>query len=643
MRMIDTFINGALFLGCASIVAVTADAQTRASVPRVNASSARLDHRELAADQQVIHALNRLTFGARPGDVTKVRAIGLDTWIDQQLHPERIDNASLDRFIASYSILNQDQSGLLVQYASAQRERRVFKREAGDNTAGISRDDSIAMRSMGTSRRAVAGQLQSARVARAVSSNRQLEEVMTDFWLNHFNIFAMKGPAGPFYAATYESEVIRPNSLGKFRDLLGAVAKSPAMLFYLDNARSMADSSRPRLASMARGGKLNGADATAKRRGQAKRNAARGQTELQQRIKQRRNGGLNENYGRELMELHTLGVDGGYTQQDVINVARALTGWTIKPPQTGGGFVFRPEMHDAGEKIVLGRKLASGRGIQDGEDVLDIVARHPATARHIATKLARRFISDNPPKAIVDQAAAVFLRTDGDIREVVRTIITSNEFFAQQAFRSKVKSPFEVVVSAMRALNAQPDATPRTAQAVAYLGQPIYGHQAPNGYPETGESWMNTGAILNRINFGMTVAANRIPGASVNAIPGLDSLRDAPRTRQVDAVVAMLLNGSASPDTRAVLLSGENPLLAKGVATSSGSSAMGNDQPAGVDEMNGSAMDAKTRRAKNGKLRNEVPRGARVNPMARGGGVPQLTGIAQIIGLALGSAEFQRR
>jgi hypothetical protein len=330
-----------------------------------------------------------------------------------------------------------------------------------------------------------------------------------------------------------------------------------------------------------------------------------------------------------LLELHTLGVDGGYTQQDVINVARALTGWTIKPPATGGGFIFRPEMHDAGEKIVLGHKLKGNRGIDDGEDVLDIVARHPSTAKYIATKLARRFISDNPPQSVIDDAAAVFLETGGDIREVVRSIITSNEFYSQQAFRSKVKSPFEVVVSAMRAMNAKPDSTPRTALAVAYLGEPIYGHQAPNGYPETGDAWMNTGSILNRINFGIAAAANRIPGATVRSIPGFDSLASAPRQRQVDAVVALLLGGSVSPDTRAVLLSGENPLLANAkesdvtMAASTSNNDMA-DMP---------MTDGVRQRA-----------GARANPFGRPNApLPQLTGIAQVIGLALGSPEFQRR
>jgi uncharacterized protein (DUF1800 family) len=559
-----------------------------------------LDHRELAADQQIIHALNRLTFGPRPGDAQKVRAMGLDKWVDLQLHPERIDDRSLEKFVQRYNILNQDQNDLLREFNIAQRERRQARREAGDSAMRPDRSDP-ALQQIAVNRRRVMGELQSSRVARAVAGNRQLEEVMTDFWLNHFNIYAQKGPPEAYYLAEYEQDVVRPRALGKFRDLLEAVAKSPAMLFYLDNARSMADSSRPRLSRMRR---------------DAARPAALGR-------------GLNENYGRELLELHTLGVDGGYTQQDVINVARALTGWTIRPPATGGGFIFRPEMHDAGEKIVLGHKLKAGRGIEDGEDVLDIVARHPSTAKYVATKLARRFISDNPPQSVIDRAAQVFLKTDGDIRETLRTIITSNEFYSQQAFRAKVKSPFEVVVSAMRAMNAEPDSTPRTALMIAYLGQPIYGHQAPNGYPETGDAWMNTGAILNRINFGIAAAANRIPGARVNAIPGLDTLGNAPRAKQVDAVVSVLLGGSASPDTRAVLMSGENPLLGKG--ESSLPAAMGNPD-------DDAAMTADMQRP------NGQARAARQNPFGRPNAQPpRLTGLAQVVGLAIGSPEFQRR
>ena len=571
----------------------------------------RSDVRELPADQQIIQALNRLTFGPRPGDALRVRAIGLDKWIDQQLHPERIDDSAIEQFVARYPALNQNQNDLLARYAEQQRERRQGKREMADAAQSMTAADSLALRQQlqrENLTRQVITQLQSSRVARAVASERQLQEVMTDFWENHFSIYAQKGPPEAYYLTDFDQNVVRPRALGKFRDLLGAVAQSPAMLFYLDNARSMADSNRPTL-----------------------------QRQRQRQPPQpRRRPGLNENYGRELLELHTLGVDGGYTQQDVINVARAFTGWTIKPPAEGGGFIFRPQVHDAGEKTVLGHKLAAGRGKEDGEDVLDILARSPATARYISFKLARRFVSDSPSKALVDHAAQVFLKTGGDIREVVRAIITSPEFFSQQAFRSKVKSPFEVVVSATRALNAGPDSSPRSAQVIAFLGQPIFGHQAPNGWPETGESWMNTGAILNRINFGMAVAAGRLPGVNIRGLPALDTIRSAPRERQVDVVVATVLNGMASPDTRAVLISGDHPLLANGAD----GSAIRDMSPAGAN------LDTGMGEMADGPARvrpNQNAGGRRAALEARGfANIPQLTGLPQIVGLALGSPEFQR-
>jgi uncharacterized protein (DUF1800 family) len=557
---------------------------------------ARPDVRELPADQQIIQALNRLTFGPRPGDAQKVRTLGLDNWIDQQLHPEKISDGAIEQFVARYPAINQNQNDLLREYADQQRQRREVRRERADSMGTMSGQDSMMARQQLAQQfnltRQVVTQLQSSRVARAVASERQLQEMMTDFWENHFNIYAQKGAPEPYYLTDFDQKVIRPRALGKFRDLLEAVAQSPAMLFYLDNARSMADSTRPTLA----------------RRQQ----------------QQRQRPGLNENYGRELLELHTLGVDGGYTQQDVINVARAFTGWTIKPPAQGGGFIFRPGVHDAGEKIVLGHKLRAGRGMEDARDVLDILARNPSTAHFISFKLARRFVSDSPSKALVDHATQVYLKTDGDIREVLRAIITSPEFFSRQAFRAKVKSPFEVVVSAMRALNASPDSSPRSAQVIAFLGQPIFGHQAPNGWPETGEAWMNTGAILNRINFGMAVAAGRLPGVDIRALPALDTIRSAPRDRQVDVVVATILNGMVSADTRAVLVSGEHPLLAGGA----GGNEVQDMSPA-MPPPDGGAM---------------APAGGRRQALQGRGfaNLPQLTGLPQIVGLALGSPEFQR-
>jgi uncharacterized protein (DUF1800 family) len=502
----------------------------------------------------------------------------------------------------------------------------------------------------------ILGDVQSAKLARAVSSERQLEEVMTDFWENHFTVFAGKGLDRIFIPA-FDRDVIRPRALGNFRDLLGAVAKSPAMLFYLDQWQSAADSMHPTLAT-ARPQRGGGRRPGVAQRGtgltmdqidritqngnltpeQRKRLEAMTPEQrmqvVQQRLKQApAKKGLNENYARELMELHTLGVDGGYTQQDIIEVARALTGWTMNP-RANAEFVFRPEIHDAGQKVVLGHVLPAGRGIEDGEDVLDILARSPATAHFIAKKLSIRFVSDEPPAALVDRAAQTFLKTNGDIREVVRTIVTSPEFFSRSAYRSKVKSPFELVASALRAVGAQPDTTMRSAQIVGFLGAPIYGHQAPNGWPETGDAWMNSGAILNRINFGLGLAAGRLPGASVSQWSEAERLQGASREQQVDAVVNAFLGGQASPDTREILLKGENPLAAQLAATTSADSS--------TSSMSSMAMG--TEAPIHGR---EMPPGKNGAPRAVAGramGQPvQVTGLAQVVGLAIGAPEFQRR
>lgn len=532
MRLLSAIAVVALSLGACAPGATNA-ARPQAPPARDPAlpSADAVAARELTADRQVRQALGRLTFGARPGDYERVRAMGVDRWIALQLRPERIDDAATDRLIARLPTLSMSPAALAAAYPPPQAILAARRREARAAAGGAPRaaliltaSDSLALRRAREASRRVIDELQTAKVARAVASERQLEEVMVDFWENHFNVFAGKGPER-YLLASYERDAIRPHALGRFRDLLGAVAKSPAMLYYLDNWESSAD------------------DVDLGRRPAARAH------------------GLNENYGRELLELHTLGADGGYTQQDVIAAARALTGWTIRAPRQGGGFVFRPAMHDTREKVFLGHTLPAGRGIEDGEDVLDILARHPSTARFIATKLVRRFVSDTPPPALVARAAATFTRTDGDIREVLRAILTSPEFFSRAAYHAKIRSPFELVVGAARALGAEPDTEPRTARLIARLGQPLYGHRDPNGYPETGDAWINTGAILARINFGLAVAAGRLPGAPVAPWARALGLGRLPRDQQIDVVVRELLGGEASPDTRKVLRSGANPLL----------------------------------------------------------------------------------
>jgi uncharacterized protein (DUF1800 family) len=540
--------------------------------------------REQTADQQVHHVLNRLAFGARPGDVEAVRAMGVDAWIERQLHPERIDDPAVNQFLTQFQALTLTGAQLLDLYPPPAQALAQLARKGRPPTA----EDSAKVRELGRRSNVALGELASSRVARAVLTERQLNEVLVDFWENHFTVFAGKDRLR-YFLPEYEASVIRPHAMGKFRDLLGAVAKSPAMLLYLDNWQSVADSGRPVLTPLA--------PRVAQRRAAVIRQVAQQRPQLAALAQRKR--GLNENYARELMELHTLGVDGGYTQQDVIEVARALTGWTLERGAQGGSFVFRPQVHDAGDKVILGHKFPGGHGEDEGERVLDLLARHPKTAEFISTKLARRLVSDTPPPALVKRAAATFRRTDGDIREVVRTIVTSPEFFSASAYRSKVKSPFELVTSALRTMNAAPDSTPRTAQLVNRLGQPLFGHQAPNGYPETGDAWMNTGAILNRINFGLSVASGRVPGVRLADWAPAKTLNALPRDQQVDGVIRTVLGGDASNDTRQVLLTGTNPFLANRSAGDSLAATLGPAKPA--------------------------------------------SGLAQIVGLALGAPEFQRR
>ncbi len=529
--------------------------------------------RELLPDEQIEQVLNRLAFGPRPGDAEQVRAVGVDRWINQQLHPQQIADANTGALVAKYPVLSTNTGDIIRDYDVVQQlQRRVRAADKGDTTikpAEIRRQilaNNPQLADVVRKSQQLVGEVQSAKLARAVASDRQLDEVMTDFWENHFSVFAGKGQVRLFLAQ-YDRDVIRPHALGKFRDLLGAVAKSPAMLFFLDNAQSAADSTQPTLSA---------------------RFAARG---ARPGVGARR--GLNENYARELMELHTLGVDGGYTQQDVQEVARALTGWGFN--RQTGAFLFNPNMHDAGAKTILGHAFPSGRGQAEGEEVLDILSRAPSTARFITSKLARRFVSDDPPKTLVDRCSNTFLHTDGDIRATVSCIVTSPEFFSRAAYRAKVKTPFEVVTSALRALNAYPDTTPRTALIVARLGQPIFGRQTPDGWPDRGDAWMNTGAILNRINLGLSIATGQVPGARPQQWVYFDSLRVLPRAQQVDGVVRYILGGQVSAETREVLMSGDNPMLSH--ATAKG--------------VKGTTVD--------------------------------LGNLPQIIGLALGAPEFQRR
>ena len=355
---------------------------------------------------------------------------------------------------------------------------------------------------------------------------------MVDFWFNHFNVFVGKGQTRE-YLTEYERDTIRPHVWGSFRELLGAVAHSPAMLFYLDNWQSSTPNAQPMLNPQME------ARLRDPRIGQGQRQQMLQRMQQMQEQQKRMPRGLNENYGRELMELHTLGVDGGYTQKDVTEVARAFTGWTIQNPRMGGGFVFDAKIHDRGQKVVLGHVIKAGGRLDDGEQVLDILAKHPSTARFIATKLARRFVSDTPPAALVDRMAARFRETDGDLREVMRTLLTSPEFLSPDAYRAKVKRPFEFVVSAVRATGTEvQDATP-LVRAMQQLGMPLYMCQPPTGYKDTADAWVNTGALVSRMNFALQIASNKLRASDLQAAP--------------DRIIEAVLNNDISDTTRATI------------------------------------------------------------------------------------------
>ncbi|MGD0414126.1 MAG: DUF1800 domain-containing protein [Terriglobales bacterium] len=572
--------------------------------------------------KRAIHALNRLTFGPRPGDVERVTQMGVDKWIELQLHPDRIDDSALDARLGPFRTLRMDTKEIVENFPpnqlikqiadgkaslpsdptmravyEAQLQRYEDKQErkdeaaksgatSGASSAPRSNDDGGACRDGACSvsgasdkatdpdetrrreerwvasvktqelldlpadermqeilkmspedRRAIAAttkgakagalmagmsprqketmmalnnpeqvvvdELMQAKLLRALYSERQLDEVMTDFWFNHFNVFINKG-ADRYLLTSYERDAIRPHVLGKFEDLLVATAKSPAMLFYLDNWLSVGPDSDIAL----------GIAPHQRREGPGPGN--RSQNRARGNLKARQASGLNENYGRELMELHTLSVNGGYSQKDVTEVAKVFTGWTLEQPNKGGAFRFEPRMHEPGDKIVLGHRVKEN-GEKEGLEVLHLLAHNPKTAHFISQKLAMRFVSDDPPPALVDRMARTFLKKDGDIREVLRTMFKSPEFWSSAAYRAKVKTPLEFVVSAVRASGAEVDDARALIGTLNNMGMMPYGMMPPTGYSMKADTWVNSSALLGRMNFALVLAAGKIRGVKIDS------------------------------------------------------------------------------------------------------------------------------
>jgi uncharacterized protein (DUF1800 family) len=656
-----------------ALLTIAAVALAAAILPRSGDATGPFDKR-LSPEQQIIHALNRLTFGSRPGDIEEVRRMGLAKWIELQLHPNQIpENSALEAKLKPLETLRLDLAEVVKEYTpnpqgtmmammtpplepinallSGEQRRKVmtgtaeertevlkalnpekprqvlgalpanvltytpeFKLEAeeaqkirqeemrkearrrnpqlgdllnadqmiaarsGDRErvtallASLDRDKRIEVVSLlpqnslaeipelrregqrrRTPRLVASEDLKEARVFRAIYSNRQLEEVLVDFWFNHFNFDATKNVAtfgntpnlGHLLIGSYERDAIRPHVLGHFKDLLLATARHPAMLYYLDNWESMAPGSFEVGPFAPVRGTVNGVP-----------------NSILPLFGRQQAHGLNENYGREVMELHTLGVKGGYTQDDVIAVARCFTGWTVRSPENPE-FVFAPFMHDFGEKTVLGHKIAAGGGEQDGLQVIDILAHHPSTAKFISRELARHFVADDPPQALVDRMAQTFTGTDGDLRAVLETMFKSTEFFSEGAWEARIKSPLEMVVSTVRAMGGEVTDAWTLVQKIAEMGEPLYSKLEPTGYPDTGETWLSTAGIMARINFPTALASGQVPGVSPDASrwKGMDAsaiardlLGHDPSAQPLNAIVTGLQGKDPAPSLIASLI-----------------------------------------------------------------------------------------
>lgn len=553
---------------------------TRAQAPAPNWQQ------PLSADKKIAHVLNRLEFGPRPGDFERVQKMGVERWIDWQLSPEKIDDSAVNQKLSVLKTLqmtpemlmlaqNTD-SGLVRKAMQMQQQKKDGPQvnSKGQNPPSDAKMEKLSARQnemlariedaglpQQISMQAV-GELQLDKITRAVESKRQLYEMMVDFWSNHFNLDVKKNDVRTMIIVD-EREVIRPHVFGTFRELLGASAKSPAMLVYLDNASSTREMDMNAPRRNRRGKNQNpGADAPA--------------------TPQKKRGGINENYAREIMELHTMGVNSGYTQQDVQEVARCFTGWSVD--RQTGQFQYRRYAHDDGEKMVLGQRIAAGGGIQDGERVLDILAAQPATAKFIARKLCTRLIADEAPQSAIDRAAKTFTDTNGDLRAVVKTIVTSPEFFSTGAYRAKIKSPFEYAVSSVRALDGvilmQAGSTPEArfrliadgassarpgnkrykrnekktlAQQIAEMGQPLFAYQAPTGYSEDSGKWVSTGALVSRLNFALTLVGGDLYNVLATPTLLLKGVDEHDRTAVTNRLLQEIVGGDISPATRSTL------------------------------------------------------------------------------------------
>ncbi len=627
---------------------------------------AGLDQRQAAA-----HLLDRFAYGARPGDVDRIVAQGLETWLDGQLAAQ-LQEPSLTTRLGGLVSLQMPLEEIYLTYPNpgqVLRQARAAGTISDQDLAGREDAQAVTDAAGGERRRARGGrevmafarqqgyrsqrrllsELMTQKLYRAVYGENQLQAVLTDFWFNHFNVSLTDKDVRGLLTA-YERDAIRPHVLGDFDALLVATAKHPAMLLYLDNARSVAASGvattldRRRRQAVRSGSRGSGGQ----RRGGGRRGRfanPRGQRRQAESPPPtgRRLQGLNENYARELLELHTLGVDGGYEQQDVVEVARAFTGWTVLPPAkqgnvqsrsarlgrmgdragfvVEGNFIFRANAHDAEAKMVLGQRLPAGRGIEDGLEVLGLLAGHRSTAEHLATKLAIRFVADRPPTALVERLAAVFLDTGGDLQKVMRTLAYAPEFWAAGYRHGKIKTPFELVSSALRATAAEIDDPQQLIDWLRRLGQLPYAYQAPTGYPDTADAWVNTGALLQRMSFGLQLGNGSIDGVRLD-LATLDGGREPESlAAALASYVPLLLPERDARETVRLLQSmvGEHQLAAR-LEARAPEAEKESPPPANLEDLFDDAAPLKL-----------TAEGAKAGSLG------------QVVGVILGAPEFQRR
>ncbi|WP_316822246.1 DUF1800 domain-containing protein [Pedobacter gandavensis] len=614
----------------------------------------------LSERQAAAHLLSRFTYGAKRGDLDRVLTMGLEKWFKQQLDGT-IPDDSLNLLLSKYEDINLTNAEVENKFPRGNRVLKLAIQDGFIHRDSVNKGDRAEYRSQIRAYMAQKGlkpeqellrQFINQKILRATYSNNQLRELLTDFWFNHFNVSLTKNQCAAFVPA-YERDVIRPNVTGKFEDLLIATAKSPAMLLYLDNFSSTGTPS-----------KKNGGQSINNEKGQYRRISQVQQRQNnigwqlkkeQQGMKQagqpkKRSGGLNENYAREVMELHTLGVDGGYTQSDVTQAARILTGWTIAPmgeegygaamkktlDQIGaenlekrgfvrdGDFLFVPNRHDNEEKTVLGHYFPGGVGYDEGIALFDLLSHHPSTAKFISRKLAIRFVNDQPAQSLIDKMAKTFTKSNGDLKQVMMTMVEAPEFWSSKAIREKTKSPFELTISTVRALDAEITQPYQLFNWVNKMGQKMYYYQAPTGFPDQGQFWINTGSLLNRMNFGLAIAAQRIPGVQIN----LSALNDFREPESAEAALStygkvMMPERNLTETFKRLKPMLKDPELTDKVANAADKTVAGKPVSAEDAPMVSSKTDS-NQQDKNTKKNNHAM-------------------LAQVVGVIIGSPEFQRK